>query len=114
MGSVLDRLVLRNVEQRTSQRGKWTSEARNTINLFFLFSSYFVARSLDRSIARSLDHSITRSLDHSITRSLDHSIARSLDRPIDRSLDRGIAGPIARPIARPLARSPDVNYVKLR
>ena len=43
--SMLERLVLKNLTQRTSQRVKWTSGARVTI---IFFPS--LARSLDRSV----------------------------------------------------------------
>ena len=66
--SMLERLVLKNAAECTSQRLKWTSGARVMIIFGRLVS---VARSLGRSVARSLGRSVARSLDRSIAQSLD-------------------------------------------
>ena len=86
IGSVLERLVLKNAAQRTSQRLNWTSGARVTI----IFGRS-VARSLDRSIARSIARSLGRLIARSIARWLDRLVARSLDRSLDRSIAFTIA-----------------------
>ena len=76
IGSVLERLVLKNAAERTSQRLKWTSEAR----VMIVFGrSVSIARSLGRSIARSLGRSIARSLGSWVARSRDRLVARSLE-----------------------------------
>ena len=96
--SVLERLVLKNLTQRTSQRVKWTSGARVTI------ISFPIARSIVRSIARSLDRSLDRSPARSLARSIDRSHARSVARSIGRSRARSLAHSIGRSIARSIAR----------
>ena len=91
IGSVLERLVVQNASQRTSQHVGWTSGARLTIT---------IDRSIDRSRGRSLDQSSlgrsiagrssARSLGRSVARSIGHSTARAIDwslDPIVRSLD---------------------------
>ena len=88
IASVLERLVLKNLPQRTSQRVKIPSGARvvpcsRSLDRSIARSS---PRSLDRSLGRSLDRAFDRSLDSSIARSLDRSITRSFARSLDRSL----------------------------
>ena len=91
-GSVLGRLVLKNLAQRTGQHVNWTSGAGAMISSVSLFYSYF-------------DRWVTRSLERSIARSLARSLAQSPDRSLDRTPDRSIGRSIARSIARSLARS---------
>ena len=79
--SILERRVLKDPLQGTSQLVKWTSGSWVMMNCLSLFISYRV-RLVDRVITRPLDRSIARSLSLSIARSLDRSIARLLDRLI--------------------------------
>ena len=96
--SMLERLVLKNLTQRTSQRvkrpsGTWVMTCSRLLDRS-------IARSLGRSVARSLDRSIARTIARWLDRSLDRSIARSLNRQLDhsiaRSLDRSIADKLFR------------------
>ena len=79
--SMLERLVLKNLTQCTSERLKRPSGAEvMTCSL-----------SLGRSVARSLGRSIARSLDRSLGRSIARSLGRSLARSLARSLGGGIS-----------------------
>ena len=76
---MLERLVLKNGVECTSQRLKWTSGAQVMI---------IFGRSLARSLGRSVDRSLARSLARSIARSLDRSLERAIARSIGRLFRR--------------------------
>ena len=62
---MVERLVLKNLQQRPSQHVSWTPGAR--VMIIFLG---LINRSLDRSIARATARSLDRSIARSIARSL--------------------------------------------
>ena len=108
---ILERLVLKNAAQRTSQHVKWTSGARLTIT---------VDRSIARAVARSIDHrsiiarsSLAWSLDRSVAQSRYRPIARSLGRSVARSLDRSIARSLGLSVARSQGSSIDRSIARL-
>ena len=106
---MLERPVLKNAAQRTSQHVKWTSGTRLTITVDRSIARA-VARSIiarasrsSRSNARSLDRSVARSLGRSVARSFGRSVARSLDRSVDRSIARSLPRSIDRSLTRSVA-----------
>ena len=111
VGSALERLLLKNEAECTSQRLKWTSGARFMI-IFGRSVPRSLGRSLGCSVARSVARSVVRSVARSLGRSLGRSVARSVVRSVARSLDRSIAPSIARSVARSLGRSLDRSLDK--
>ena len=67
---MVERLVLKNLQQRPSQHVSWTPGAR--VMIIFLG---LINRSLDRSIARAT----ARSLDRSIARSIAQELQTCID-----------------------------------
>ena len=106
IGSMPERLVLKNFVECTRQRLKWTSGAR--VMIIFGRAIARVDRSgrwLGRSVARLVAWSLARPLDRSLDRSLGRSVARSLGRSLARSVARSIGRSLDRSLARSLGRS---------